>query len=392
MTLTRSGWGLLAAGVGLVVAGRFFGVLELFLLAAMAFAAVVLAVVITSVRRLRLAVDRRVAPSRLRAGSPARIDLRIENPGRRATPVLRLADQVGDGTGAVVHLAPIDGGGEAQISYRLPARQRGPLWVGPLRVVHGDPLGLTTSQLEARSRVELLVFPALVPLSPLRAGAGTVNGTDQQVVRSLATSGDEFYALRPYVLGDELRRVHWRNSARLDELVVRQEERSRQGQVVVVLDVRRDGYDGAGFERAVSAAASVLHAGWSGGDALRFLTSAGGDSGPITQRSQLDAIEERLARISATPAASVVRTIEDAARASTGGSLVVITGRASEDVLATAARSRRTFGVIVVIACQDGPDAAGVIVHDGQADLAAQWDELLRRQRSLGRARRAVAG
>jgi uncharacterized protein (DUF58 family) len=391
MQLTRPGWGLLATGGALFLAGRFFGALELHLLAGMALVAVLVAVVLTATRRLRLSVDRQASPSRLRAGSPARIDLAVENRGRWATPVLRLHDRVGDHGGAVLHLSPIPRGETTRLSYRLPTDRRGPLPVGPLELSYGDPLNLTTARFLGSTRTELLVFPALVELTALRAGAGTVTGTDRQVVRSLAPAGDEFFALRPYVLGDELKRVHWRNSARIGELVVRQEERPRQGQVVVVLDVRRDGYDEPGFERAVSAADSALHAAWAGGDAVRFLTSNAGDSGPIAQRSQLDAIEERLARISPTPAASVVRTIEDAARGTTGGSLVVVTGRLTDDVVATAARARRTFGVVVVITCQhDDAPPVGVLVHDGHADLASQWDLHLHRQRSSGRARRAA--
>lgn len=392
MQLTRPGWGLLAAGGGLFLAGRFFGTLELHLLAGMALVAVAAAAALTATRRVRVDVDRQASPSRLRAGSPARIDLTLTNTGRRATPVLRLHDRVGQAGGAVLHLAPIPAGGRTELSYRLPTERRGPLAVGPLDLTHGDPLNLSTARLQGTTRTELLVFPALIDLAPLRAGAGTVTGTDRQVVRSLAPSGDEFFALRPYVLGDELKRVHWRNSARMDELVVRQEERPRQGQVVVILDVRRDGYDDDGFERAVSAAASALHAAWAGGDAVRFLTSGGGDSGPITQRSQLDAIEERLARIAPTPSASVVRTTEDAARATTGGSLVVVTGRASDEVVAAASRARRTFGVVVVIACRPTDDApAGVLVHDGRADLASQWAQHLHRNRSAGLARRFAA-
>lgn len=379
MRLTRSGAGLLAVAGALLVAGRFFGARELFLLAGMAGSAVAGAALLTGWRRLDLVVGRRAAPLRLRAGTPARIDLTLANRSRWATPVLRLHDRVGPDGGAVLNLAPIPGRGSSSVSYRLPTERRGPLVVGPLDLDHGDPLGLATAGIRAAARTELLVYPRLVPLAPLRAGAGAITGVDRQVNRSLAPSGDEFYALRPYVVGDELKRVHWRNSARMDELVVRQEERPRQGQVLVLLDVRREAYDDPGFERAVSAAASALHAGWAGGDAVRLLTSNGGDSGPISQRPQLDLIEEQLARLVPTPAASAVRAIEEAARGSTGGSLVVVTGRLTDEVLGTCGRARRTFGTVLVVTCQFAPDLApGVLLHDGRADLTAQWDERLR--------------
>lgn len=391
MRLTRAGWALLAAGVGLVAAGRFFGVLDLYLLAGTALVAVAAAAVLTLVRRLELSVTREASPVRLRAGSPARIDLTITNHSRRSTPVLRLHDRVGGLGGAVLQLAPIGPGGSTRVSYRLPTQRRGPLPVGPLELDFGDPLGLTTSGVEASSRTELLVYPRLIELTPLRAGSGAAARSERHVSRALAPAGEEFYALRPYVIGDELKRVHWRNSARTDDLVVRQEERPRQGQVVVILDVRTESYDDAGFERAVSAAASALHAAMAGGDVVRFLTSNGVDSGPLRTRSQLDAVEEQLARTTATPLASVLRTIDDAVRASTGGTLVVVTGVAAGDLAAATAKAGRTFGVVLLVSSQaQVRPVPGLIVHDGNADLSQQWDEQLQRSGPGHRRRPAV--
>ena len=56
---------------------------------------------------------------------------------------------------------------------------------------------------------------------------------------AVARSGEDFYALRPYVVGDDLRRVHWPSTARHDELMVRQDELPWQGRATVLLDVRR---------------------------------------------------------------------------------------------------------------------------------------------------------
>ena len=65
---------------------------------------------------------------------------------------------------------------------------------------------------------------------------------------ALGRTGDDFYALRPYVVGDDLRRIHWPSTARHDELLVRQQEQPWQGRTTVVLDVRRAAHDAASFE------------------------------------------------------------------------------------------------------------------------------------------------
>ncbi|MGH1494101.1 MAG: DUF58 domain-containing protein [Acidimicrobiales bacterium] len=375
MRPTRAGLGLLLIGIALVIAGRLLGILELYLLAAMAIIASVMAAIYTASTRLDLSINRLATPSRLRAGSPARIDLTMRNRAGRSTPVLSAHDQVQGGRGAAVLLAPLAGGKEAKIAYRLPTHRRGRLQIGPLDLSLGDPLGLTRSRIRAAEVTNLMVHPRLIELIPLVAIAGHDPTADQQPIRAIANSGDEFFALRPYVFGDELKRVNWRASARLDDLVVRQEERPKTGRVTVVLDRRAEVYDEDGFERAVSAALSALHSGFRGGDALRFLTSAGPAVSDIRTRSELDAVDEQLALIETTESASLVRTLEELNRATRGGTLVVVTGQLQGPIEQVIARSRRTFGLVIVITCMRSADGPWpwAITYDESNDLAAEW-------------------
>ncbi|MEM7274446.1 MAG: DUF58 domain-containing protein [Actinomycetota bacterium] len=375
MRPTRAGLGLLAIGLGLLAAGRLLGLLELYLLGAMAIAAVVIAASYTASARLDLAIGRVATPARLRAGSPARIDLSLRNRAKRSTPVLSAHDQVQGGRGASVLLAPLAGGQEARIAYRLPTNRRGRLRIGPLDLSLGDPLGLTRSQIRAAEVTDLMVHPALIDLMPLIAVAGHDPTADQQPIRAIANAGDEFFALRPYVVGDELKRVNWRASARIDDLVVRQEERPRTGRVMVVLDRRAEVYDEPGFERAVSAALSALHSGFRGGDALRFLTTAGPAVSDIRTRSELDAVDEQLALIETTHSASLIRSMEELTRISRGGTLVVVTGLLDESVEAVVARARRAFGLVILISCVRAPTTSPswAMVYDEHTDLAGEW-------------------
>jgi uncharacterized protein (DUF58 family) len=380
MRPTRAGLGLLITSAACAIAGRVLGLLELFILAAMGATALVLAAVYTSTVRLDLGVARSATPARLRAGSPARVDLVLRNRGRRSTPVLSAHDSVQDARGAALMLAPIRPAGEARIAYRLPTHRRGAIRVGPLDLALGDPLGLTKANLRAAEVTTLMVHPQLIDLQPLVAIAGRDPTAEQQPRRTLANAGEEFFALRPYVVGDELRRVNWRATARTDELIVRQEERPKTGRVTVVLDQRRESYDEEGFERAVSAALSALHAAFRGGDAVRFVTSASSSSDTeIRGRADLDAVDEQLALIASTESASLVATVEDQTRVGRGGTLVVVTGRPAKHLDTVVARARRTFGLVIVIICQpieDPPPWA--IFHDGAADLPTAWRRAMR--------------
>lgn len=387
MKFTRAGVALFFASLLVAATARILGLLELYILAAIGLLSLVLAIVYTVGTRLDMGVSRIVTPARLRAGTTARIDLVLRNRSRRRTPVMSAHDQLQDGRGATVHIAPLARKGEARLAYRLPAHKRGSFSVGPLDLTLGDPLGLTTTTVRAARMTDLIIHPKLIDLTPLVAISGRDPTPDQQPLRSIAPAGDEFFALRPYVVGDELKRVNWRASAHLDDLVVRQDERPRTGRVTVLLDRRSEVYDEAGFERAVSAALSALFSGFRGGDSLRFLTSAGPAVTDIRTRSELEAVDEQLALIDVTHDASIARSIEELTRTSRGGTLVVITGVLSDSVEKALARSRRAFGLVIAISCQRPTDRVPdwLLVHDSDETLAAKWRSVLGASSGVGR-------
>lgn len=389
MRPTRAGLGILITAVVCLTAGRVLGLLELYVLGAMVVAALLFAALYTAAARLDLGVARTATPARLRAGSPARIDLVLHNRGRRQTPLISAHDSVQGSRGASLLLAPIVSGGEARIAYRLPTSRRGELKVGPLDLTIGDPLGLAQARLRAAEITSLMVHARLIDLPPLVAIAGHDPTAEQQPKRSLSVSGGEFFALRPYVVGDELKRVNWRASARSGELVVRQEERPNTGRVTVILDRRREVYDEDSFERAVSAALSALYAGFRGGDALRFLTSANLNVTDIRSRGDLDAVDEQMALVSATESASLVRTLEDQTKVGRGGTLVVVTGRLVNHLQATVGRAAKTFGLVIVVSCRpEGELPPWAIAHDGVADFPAAWRRSIARPATSLAARR----
>jgi uncharacterized protein (DUF58 family) len=117
----------------------------------------------------------------------------------------------------------------------------------------------------------VLVRPRVHAIVPPALGAGRrLAHDDDRSPRAAATDASgEFLAVRPYETGDDPRRVHWRSSARGDDLMVRQFEAPRRGATLVVLDTRaRTGAATRGrddqpivdvdFERAVEAAASIV--------------------------------------------------------------------------------------------------------------------------------------
>ncbi len=295
--LTRQGAAVTVASVAMVVAGRLFAVVELFVLGAGGAALVIGAALFVGLTRVHLDVVRELRPTRVHAGQPATVQLRVHNRGARRAPVLSLCDVVEGikGTARVV-LAPLAPGQTVTATYTVPSDRRGVLAIGPMEVRLADPFGLTSVSSPGAPVSLLSVWPAVEQVLAFPPSTpGDHRDADAEPTGALAHQGDEFYALRPYADGDDRRHVHWRASAKRDELVVRQHERRAPGRATVVLDTTAGAYQGDTFERAVSAAASIALACSRGRLPVRVMTTAGFDSGFGGDARHLDRVMEHLA-------------------------------------------------------------------------------------------------
>lgn len=153
---------------------------------------------------------------------------------------------------------------------------RGPATVFLLAVLFEDPLGLARRRVRIDERAEILVLPRLLTgdhRSPSLEAPGA-GGTRQQAVareqRGLP-GGD----VREYQAGDPVRQIHWKQSARQRELLIRLPEQDPQ--VAVDLRLRTDpaAYETTeSFEYAVSVAATEGLRRLRAGNTVRLLTNA----------------------------------------------------------------------------------------------------------------------
>jgi uncharacterized protein (DUF58 family) len=335
--------------VALIAGGRMLGVLELFIIGAAAGALVIASIAIVVLSRMRLAVGRNVTPPRVYAGSASRVELSIRNDGDRMSPVLRLFDPVSGTRGADLLLSPLEPDVVNRAAYRLPTDHRGIVEIGPLEVVVSDPFGLASSSTIGAPMVELTVFPhvdSIVPV-PHTSGDDPYAGADHP--SALGRTGEDFYALRPYVVGDDLRRVHWPSTARRDELMVRQDELPWQGRVTVLLDVRRNTHTPASLELAVSAAASIVTACWKRRDLVRLITTDNTDYGFAAGTAHAEAIMEFLATVPASPSGTLRGVLDALGQAGNGGAVVPIVAGIADAELASLARLRNRFAAVTIV-------------------------------------------
>jgi uncharacterized protein (DUF58 family) len=196
----------------------------------------------------------RLDPVRVTAGEPAVAEVAVTAglvPLVSPTVELHVA-----GESRSLRLPLVPPRGERSETLEVPPLPRGVHVVGPLVHARTDPLGLLCRRSTWASSEELLVRPRTVPLRPL--DPGLISDLDGVPSNHPASSDLAFHALREYVRGDDLRHVHWRSSAKADQLLVRQYVETRRSLATVLVDERPTAYAGADeFELAVSAAASL---------------------------------------------------------------------------------------------------------------------------------------
>ncbi|MGE3687538.1 MAG: DUF58 domain-containing protein [Acidimicrobiia bacterium] len=375
---TRQGWLAIVAGAVVVFIGRLFGVLELYVIGAAAIGIAIAAVLVVRLRPVRLRVGRRVTPRRVHAGDTARVELTASNRASLRTPLLTMRDPVSSTQGASLHLAPLRHGRTARAAYRLPTRKRGKIVVGPLQLTRTDVLGLASRTVNAAPMTSVLVLPRWDRVAVPGSGPDRGQLGQHLRMRALGRQGEEFRSLREYVAGDDLRRIHWRASARGEELKVRETEIQGTRTLAVVLDLLVTSHDPESFERAISAAASIVLSALESGRDVRFSTSEGLDLSPTT--TGFDAMLEHLALVEPMRSGSVMAAVGALGSRLHGGLIVLVGGTVSAPVLA-GLRGAAGADATVAIACKAPVPARmpSVFVIDASVDgaFAPAWDALV---------------
>jgi len=263
--LTTRGRCLVAGGIAAMICSFVLDERDLLRVGVVAVALPLFAVAITALRGISLRGVHQITPERMRPGIRGQAMLVITNTGQTRTPSLEISEPAVPGltTGMRYLIAPIRRGESSRILYPVVAGQRGRFQIGPPHVRIGDPFDLWEDNRTLDARAEVLVVPTVVSLAGMPSSSGARSAASGRAVLS-AIGGDPDIGVREYRNGDDIRTIHWRASARHDDLMVRLEEPVSHGGATVVLDHRARAHRGVGagssLETAVVLAASVsLH-------------------------------------------------------------------------------------------------------------------------------------
>lgn len=328
--LTLRGRAFLAAGVTAVVCSVLLGQSALTRIGVLVVALPLLAAVSVGRRRHALTVRRDVTPRMVTAGQPARVDLVLTSAGgRRGAGALLVEDQLPYSLGSRPRftLQGLGRAWERTVGYPIRSDVRGQFTTGPLTTSAVDPFGLVEVRRRHAGTQTITVTPRTVALPAIGLTAGW-SGAGEHRPQSFAAGSAEDASVREYRRGDELRRVHWRSSARIGELMVRKEEQPWEARATVLLDNRLTSHRGrdlaSSFEAAVTIAASVaLHLD-EHGYTVRLVTA---DAAGPDQAEPLSVVLERLALVQLAQRPTI--DLSWAGERSRGGLLIAVLGALS---------------------------------------------------------------
>jgi uncharacterized protein (DUF58 family) len=155
----------------------------------------------------------------------------------------------------------VGGRSQAEIAFTVRPRRWGAHGIGPVAVRGRDALGVTTWEGRLGERVDLRAFPREERLRELVAPLRTQPFLGTHVARTRA-DGIEFADIRPFQVGDRVRQVNWRASARRGSLQVNQRHPEHSSDVVLLVDTFEEARDRASgtLDSAVRTAAALARA------------------------------------------------------------------------------------------------------------------------------------
>lgn len=295
MRPTSRGWWALALAVLLWAGGEITGLTAGRTMAVALLLTSLVSVAHLVLTRAGLRLQRHVLDQAVPVGGGARIDMQV-----RLTP---LVGALGTAHGRVREHLPeaLGGDGDVQLAPSMPhhlvVARRGIHELGPCEVHLRDVFGLWTLRCSFAAPATVTGLPRVEPIGSRAARSAGVARAQDTAAANDPGVGELGVIPRPYADGDDIRRIHWRASARVGRLMTREDEPSRDTTAAIVLDTRRiippppESVDDllALQDRIVEFAASLLAALTEHGWEVRVLDAGGDEITRIDRRSTNDA-------------------------------------------------------------------------------------------------------
>lgn len=212
-----------------------------------------------SLRRLHV---RRAIPEHMIVGEPTVLTYNIAN-GKKYWPSIAVALGELDGCEAFMrqpygYLLHAGAGESVHVNVTIQPKRRGVHELNNYQIGTSFPFGFVKRAVICRQKDTIVIFPALAQVDPrvLLLCESAENAGAR--MRPRKGGADEFYGLREYRSGENPRLIHWRRSARVGDLVMREMTQVSPPRLLLVIDNFRDGkIEPAQIEKALAMAASL---------------------------------------------------------------------------------------------------------------------------------------
>lgn len=212
-------------------------------------------------RRISIDVDRSDVQTRIREGQSAEVTLKLLGNKRASTLIVEETLDPSLSRPVRVPVASIGPGQQVEHTYSLSPTRRGVYEIGPTVATWSDPFGLTVHRQQLAEPTTLIVHPSTELVNDRVLSRMWEDPPVRPPVSKPWPNGFEFYGMREYVPGDDLRRVVWSAVARTGRLLVRESEQGITDRVIIILDTDQEwhspGRPSETFELAVRIAAST---------------------------------------------------------------------------------------------------------------------------------------
>ena len=193
-------------------------------------------------------------------GDRLRVTYTLRNTGRLLKPWLEVHNPTTLPGGLPGRALSLRGRGERSWLVRTVLERRGHYRIEPLQIRTGDPFGFFEASAGVGQGITLVVYPRVEALPLWRLPPASIEGAHASPERTLQTT-PLATTVRPYAPGDSMNRIHWRTTARLGEIQVKEFDLEQTADAWIFLDLDAAMEAGSGddstTEVAVRAAASI---------------------------------------------------------------------------------------------------------------------------------------
>ncbi|MHA7860840.1 DUF58 domain-containing protein [Tessaracoccus sp. Y36] len=360
--LTGRGITLLLSGALVIGGAAYIGEVDVLWVGLVMAALPLLALGYLVLARPLVTHERSLTPPTIPVGTSTRVVLHVLNQSPAQASALRFHDGADASLGGGASFVIARGFGEwsQAVGYTVEALRRGRFSVGPLWVQAGDPLGLALRGFIAKGRDSVLrVTPRIWRLDDLAGGAGLGSAGDATPQR-IGSAGADDVLVREHRHGDDMRRVHWKMTAKKDDLMVRLEEHPWDPSSTLIVDTRRSAHLGDGadssLEWAVSAVTSVAALLSEGRHKLAIIAPSGRvfETGHSVGEASRQLMIEAMTDLPTSEETWLGSAVDDPELLTSVASLVAVTGLLSNaDAAALAAAGGRARSLIAL-----APDAS----------------------------------